>query len=110
MESKTGMRHEVQESKTYTSAAKLIADLLDDPSIELEVEEKLARRKMINELVAERAKANLTVREVAKRMGVSVWQVRFIEESLEDSDLISFPMMRDAYVNAIRTKKDGGEK
>ena len=98
----------MKDPKKYTTAAKLIADLLGDPDIEREVEEKLARRKRINALVSERAKANLTVREVAKRMGVTVWQVQFMEESWEDSDLRSCPMMRKAYVNAIRGK--GGHK
>ena len=100
----------MKDYKVYKTAAKLIADLLDDPSIVRETKEKLARRKKINALVAERAKANLTVREVAKRMGVTVRQVQFMEESWEDSDLISCPTMRKAYVNAIRTKKKGGAK
>ena len=100
----------MKDPKKYTTAAKLVADLLGDPDIEREVKEKLSRRKKINALVAERAKANLTVQEVAKRMRVTAKQVRFIEESWEDGDLRSCPMMCKAYVNAIRTKKEGGGK
>lgn len=100
----------MKDPKKYTTAAKLVADLLGDPSIEQEVKDKLARRKRINALVAERAKANLTVREVAKRMGATVRQVQFIEECWEDSDLRSCPKLHKAYVNAIRTKKRGGAK
>ena len=99
----------MKDPKKYTTAAKLVADLLGDPSIEQEVKEKLARCKRINALVAERAKANLTVREVAKRMGVTVGLVKSME-SWEDNDLVSCPKLHKAYVNAIRTKKKGGAK
>lgn len=99
----------MKDHKTYTTAAKLISDLLDDPSIEREVGEKLTRRKRINALVSGRVRANLTIREVAKRMGVTVELVKSME-SWEDSDLISCPKLHKAYVNAIRTKKKGGAK
>jgi hypothetical protein len=101
----------VKDRKTYTTAAKLIADLLGDPSIEREVEEKLARRKRINALVSERARANLTIREVAKRMGVTCRVLRGIEEVWEDKDLQDFPKVARSYIKAIRrTKREGGAK
>lgn len=92
----------MKDPEKYISAAKLVADLLDDPSIEREVKEKLARRKRINALVAERAKANLTMREVAKRMGITYRALYDIEETWEDKDLRDFPRVARAYVKAIR--------
>lgn len=92
----------MKDPKKYTTAAKLIADLLGDPNIEQEVKEKLARRKKINALVSERAKANLTMREVAKRMGIPYWAVYDIEETWEDKDLKDYPRLARAYVKAIR--------
>ena len=101
----------MKDHKTYTTAAKLIADLLDDPSIERKVEENLARRKRINALVSERARANLTIREVAKRMGITCRMLRGIEEIWEDKDLQDFPKVAQSYVKAIRhTKKEEGAK
>ena len=101
----------MKDPKKYTTAAKLIADLLGDPSIEREVEERLASRKRINALVAERAKANLTIQEVAKRMDISYRQLHDIEETWEDKDLQDFPKVARAYVKAIRhSKKKGGTK
>ena len=67
-------------NKKYTTSAKLMADLLGDPGIESEVKEKLARRKKLDALVAERAKAGLTIRDVAKRMRIT------IEPSEEDAE------------------------
>lgn len=101
----------MKDHKAYTSAAKLIADLLDDPSIEREVKEKLSRRKRINALVSERAKANLTIREVAKRMGITYRQLHDIEETWEDKDLQDFPKVAREYIKAIhQTKKKGIKK
>lgn len=100
----------MKDHKAYTSAAKLIADLLDDPSIEREVKEKLARRKKINALVSKRAKANLTIREVAKRMGITCRQLHDIEETWEDKDLQDFPKVARSYVKAIRRTKTEGRR
>jgi hypothetical protein len=100
----------VKDQKKYTTAAKLVADLLGDPDIEREVKEKLASRKRINALVAERAKANLTMQEVAKRMRVTYRVLYDIEETWEDKDLKYYPRVARAYVNAIRTKKKGKRK
>ncbi len=86
------------EEKKYTSAARMAAELLDDPTVEKEIAEHLARRQMMNCLVAERAKANLTLTEVAKRMGVSVSKVSRLE-GLEDND-VSLGDLR-AYSKAI---------
>lgn len=87
----------------YTSAAKLLADLIGDPKLEDEVKKELARRKKINALVAERAKANLTMRDVARRMNVSVRFVETIEEKLRDEDIP--PAILRAYTAAIRNSK-----
>lgn len=89
------------EEKKYTSAARMAADLLDDPTVEKGIEEHLARRQMMNCLVAERAKANLTLTEVAKRMGVSVSKVSRLE-GLEDN-AISLGDLK-AYSKAIHMK------
>ena len=95
-------------NQKYTTAAKLVADLLGDPSIEDSVKRKLARRKKLDALVAERAKAGLSIRDVAKRMRTTQKVVFGIEELWEDRDLRDFPKVRKAYVAAIRQK--GGEK
>ena len=95
-------------NKKYTTAAKVVADLLGGPGIETEVKENLARRKKLDALVAERAKAGLTIRDVAKRMRITQKQVLEIEECWEDRDLLDFPKVRKAYVAAIRQK--GGAK
>ena len=100
----------MKDHKTYTTAARMISDLLDDSSIEREVEDKLAHRKRINSLVSERAKANLTIQEVAKRMGITCRQVHDIEETWEDKDLQDFPRVARSYIKAVRTKKEGGAK
>ena len=97
----------MKDRKAYTTAARLIADLLDDPSIEREVMQKLARRRRINSLVSERAKADLTIQEVAKRMGITRWQLRYIEETWEDKDLKDYPWVARSYINAVRTKNGG---
>ena len=99
----------MKDHKAYTTAAKLVADLLDDPSIEREVEEKLARRKRIDALVSERARANLTIREVARRMGVTCRMLRGIEEVWEDKDLQDFPKVARSYVKAVRCAKTEAE-
>lgn len=104
------MKFTTETKRIYTTAAKLIADLTGDPGIEREVKEKLARRKKIIALVSERVKANLTVQEVAKRMGVAYRQLRDIEETWEDKDLRDFPRVARSYVKAVRAKKEGGKK
>lgn len=68
----------------YTSVAKLAAGLLEDPAVEAEMNERLARRHLINCLVAERAKRNLSQADIAKKMGVSVSKISRMEDSLDD--------------------------
>ena len=84
----------------YTTAAKMLADLTGNPALESEVEAELARRRELDALVAERAKANLTVGEVAKRMNVTEDFVRRFEETGADPE--AEPLVMALYADAVR--------
>ena len=70
----------------YTSVAEMAAGLLEDSTVQGEVNAHVAARRLVNRLVCERARRGLSQGEVAARMGVSVSKVSRLED-VQDDDL-----------------------
>lgn len=92
--------HETVNAGRHTTA-RVIADMLGDPGFEHEIEEGLRKRSRINALVSERAKAGITVEDMAKEMHVTVEFVREFEDSITDSE--AEPRAIGLYADALRS-------
>lgn len=87
--------------KKELSAAKLLSDLVKDPTVESRIKENIEKTRMIDFLVAARCKRGLSQSEVAKRMNVSVSKVSRFEASC-DADLKMGELA--SYVRAVGLK------
>ena len=83
------------------TAAKMAARILHDPNAETRINNDLARSQLIDWLVMERCKHNLSQTDVAKRMGVSVSKISRLEDACDDD--LRLGDLKD-YASAIDVK------
>lgn len=69
---------------TENTAAKIAAKILHDPKVETQINDDLARSRLIDWLVMERCKHDMSQSDVAKKMGVSVSKVSRLEDAYDD--------------------------
>ena len=69
---------------TKNTAAKIAAKILHDPKVETKINDDLARSQLIDWLVMERCKHDMSQSDVAKKMGVSVSKVSRLEDAYDD--------------------------
>lgn len=82
-------------------AAKMAAKILHDPEVETRINEDLAKSQLVNWLVMERCKHDMSQSDVAKIMGVSVSKISRLEDAKDDD--LRLGDLKD-YVSAIGVK------
>ena len=64
----------------------MVAELADDPGAPERVEEQLRRTRIVRTLERERLRRNITQKDIAKSLGVSVSAVSRLED-MQDADI-----------------------